>query len=69
MPAGTFEDVLLVEERTPDVGHKWYAPGVGFIQQKDPGEVVSLEEIVDSDDEDEMDDALEEILEELTSGD
>jgi hypothetical protein len=69
VPAGTFEDVLLVEERTPGVGHKWYAPGVGFIQQKDPGEVVSLEEIVDSDDEDEMEEALEEIVEDLMSGD
>jgi hypothetical protein len=34
-PAGTFQHCLHVRETTPlesDVGHKWYAPGVGLVQ-------------------------------------
>ncbi|MGQ0615228.1 MAG: hypothetical protein ACT4PV_15955 [Planctomycetaceae bacterium] len=65
VPAGKFKSVLKVKEETPDVGFKWYAPGVGFIQQQDGREVVSLEEIIDNDDADEMAEELEEILEEL----
>ena len=37
-PAGTFEHCLHVRETTPleaDVGHKWYAPGIGLV--KDDG--------------------------------
>jgi hypothetical protein len=68
-PAGTFRDVLKVEERTPDVGIKWYAPGVGFVQQKDGREVVSLVDVIDSDDKSEMREELEEILEDLLGED
>jgi hypothetical protein len=37
-PAGTFRNCLHVRETTPlesDVGHKWYAPGVGLIKDDD----------------------------------
>ncbi len=65
VPAGKFKKVLKVKEETPDVGFKWYAPGLGFIQQKDGREVISLEAIFDNDDAEEMAEALEEIVEEL----
>ncbi len=65
VPAGKFRNVLKVREETPDVGYKWYAPGIGFIQQADSEEVIAMVEIEDSDDAEDMEEELEEILEEL----
>lgn len=65
VPAGRFCDVLQVREETPDVGYKWYAPGVGFVKEKDADEAVALVEILDNDDADAMEERLEEVLEDL----
>ncbi len=65
-PYGTFRRVLQVEERTPDVGTKWYAPHVGFVRQSSSdGEVVALVEIEDEEDAEETQEELDEIVEEL----
>ncbi len=65
-PYGTFRSVLQVEERTPDVGTKWYAPQVGFVRQRSSdGEVVALIEIEDAEDAEETQEELDEIVEEL----
>jgi hypothetical protein len=69
VPKGTFRNVLKVEERTPDVGFKWYAPRVGFVQQQGGNEVVALTHLIDSDDAEEREEQLEEILEELLGDD
>jgi hypothetical protein len=66
--AGKFYDVLRVREETPDVGRKWYAPGVGFVRSKEGKEVLELDEIIDSEDDDEMQEELEEVLEDLLDG-
>jgi|GEM_PF-1981418 len=65
-PYGAFRHVLHVEERTPEVATKWYAPRVGFVQQRSSdGEVVALIEIEDSADAEETQEELDEIVEEL----
>ena len=65
-PYGVFQRVLQVEERTPDVGTKWYAPRVGFVRQRSSdGEVVALVEIEDAEDAEETQEELDEIVEEL----
>ena len=65
-PYATFRNVLEVEERTPGVGTKWYAPRFGFVRQRgSDGEIVALIEVEDEDDAEEAAEELEEILEEL----
>jgi hypothetical protein len=65
VPEGTFHNVLHVEERTPDVEDKWYAPHVGFLKAKGGGEVLVLVDLIDAEDEEEMEDELEDVLDEL----
>jgi hypothetical protein len=65
VPYGELEDVLRVREKTPDLETKWYAPGIGFVRSKSGSEVVELVDVVDSGDEDEMEEALEAILDEI----
>jgi hypothetical protein len=69
VPAATYRNVLKVEERTPDVGFKWYAPRVGFVQQRSGTEVVALTRLIDAEDEDERAEELEEILADLLGDD
>lgn len=45
VPAGRYEDVMQVRETSslsPGAGLKWYAPGVGVIQDRSPGELLKL---------------------------
>jgi hypothetical protein len=65
VPYAELEDVLRVREKTPDLEFKWYAPGIGFVRSKSGSEVVELVDVVDSDDATEMEEALEEILDDL----
>jgi hypothetical protein len=65
-PYATFRSVLEVEERTPDVGTKWYARGMGFVRQRgSDDEIVTLIEVEDEDDAEEQAEELAEILDEL----
>ena len=64
-PVEKFEDVLEVQEETPDLEQKWYAADIGFVKGKETGEILMIEDLIDAADEDEMLDELEEILDEL----
>ncbi|MHC4408087.1 MAG: hypothetical protein ACYS0E_18815 [Planctomycetota bacterium] len=68
-PVEKFEDVLQVEERTPDVEQKWYAADIGFVKGKEKGEILMIAELIDAEDEEEMEEVLEELLEELLEDD
>jgi len=64
-PLEKYYDVLEVEEETPDIEYKWYAAGLGFVKGKEKGEILMISDVIDSADADEMQDALDEILDEL----
>jgi hypothetical protein len=68
-PAGSFDDVLRVKEKTPAVEFKWYAPGVGVIRGKEANEILALVDLLDHEDGDALDDALDDLLEELLGDD
>jgi len=63
--AGTYEDVLKVREKTPAVEFKWYAPGVGFIRSQEASEFLELSSLENHADADQLQDALEELLEQI----
>ena len=65
-PYEKIDDVLEVEEETPDIESKWYGAGIGFLKAKEQAFILILTDIIDSADADEMDDALEDLLDELT---
>lgn len=65
-PYGTLDDVLEVEEETPDIERKWYAVGIGFAKAKEQAEILILVNLVDAADADDMDAELSAILDELT---
>jgi hypothetical protein len=64
-PLDKLEDVLEVEEETPDIERKWYAAGVGFAKAREQGEILIITDLVDAADEDDMMDELDAILDEL----
>jgi hypothetical protein len=62
--AGKFTNTIKIQETllSGDVEFKWYAPGVGFIQAKEPGEILELTAVIDTADADQRNDVLEELL-------
>jgi len=63
--SGKFDDVLEVREENPDIEYKWYAADVGFVEGKDHDEILSIIDIIDSANADDMIAARNAIRDEL----
>lgn len=63
---GTFEDVLRVREKNPDIEFKWYAPHVGFIRGKETTDVVELADVIDNANAGDQQSALDDLVDEIT---
>jgi hypothetical protein len=49
VPVDSFTDCIKLEESSllaPEIVHKWYAPGLGFIKSKEQGEILVLTLVV-----------------------
>ena len=50
VPGGSFSGCIQTLESTllsANTENKWWAPGIGVIKEKEPGETLVLEEVID----------------------